>query len=351
MYSGFLIGSDADQDRLLQRTGLVAVVVIVIAVLLFVLVRPMVDKPGSDRLVFTISTPTVGVGIEAITPVLLRGVEVGRVTRIETGPGRLPEITLDLDRAAVGSLRADFGFDYRPKNYFGISAVNILNGGTPTAEMLATGDRITRTASPDNTMGMMIELGSDMVDGSMREPMMDAITRSLAYTAALEPLVHAGVVVGTTVEKTQRHLPAKLLADYNDIARALPPFIMGVVDAGHATYSSTMRDAGDEIMARYATALQAIAESFFSMVGELLGGNKESLASTVEILRNTAGVLPATTSGMLTPVTLRDLVSRLNGAFSPTPGGGRTLAVKLDVLPVLQASAVTVDSRGGSSGR
>lgn len=353
MYSGFLIGSDADQDRLLQRTGVSAVAVIVATVLLVVLVRPMFDKPGADRLVVTIGTPTIGVGIEANTPVLLRGAEVGRVSDIETGSGRSPEITLDLDRSAVGTLRKDFGFDYRPKNYFGISAVNILDGGNPTSGTLDTGDRVDRSTGVDNTMGMMIELGSDMVDNTMQQPMMDAIRRSLTYTSALEPLMHSGVVLATTIEKTQRYLPANLIADYNDIAGALPPFIMGVADAGHATYSSDMREAGDEVMARYATALQAIADSFFSMVGELLGGYQESLSSTVEILRHAAGVLPATASGMLTPATLADLVERLDGAFGPGPGNGRTLKVKVDfdVLPVLQTSVLSINGRGGSSDR
>lgn len=153
--------------------------------------------------------------------------------------------------------------------------------------------------------------------------------------------MNTGVVVTSAVERTQRHLPADLIADYNEIAEALPPFTVGVADMGFSTYSSDMRQAGDEVMARYATSLQAIAESFFAMVGELLGGKQTELEPLVQMLEDTASVLPATAGGLLTPVTLRSLVERLNGAFGPGTGGGRKLKVKvnLDVLPVLQSAA------------
>lgn len=353
MYSGFLTGSDANQDKLLARVGIAGVLTVIVVVLLAVLLQPIISRPGPDRLVVTIDTPSIGVGVETGTPVLLRGIEVGRVTNVEiSGDGR-PALTLDLERAGVGILHRDFGFDYRPQNYFGISAVNIIDGGASTSQVLASGDRIDRAAGADHTMGMMIELGSDMVDDTMQEPMMDAIRRSLAYTSALEPLMHSGVILATTIERTQRHLPAELLADYNDIAQALPPFTLGVADAAHATYRSDMRAAGDEVMARYATALEAIAEDFFSLVGELLGGNEDNLSSAVEILRETAGVLPATAGGLLTPVTLGELIKRLNGAFGRGPDGDPTLKVKVDfdVLPVVQSSAVTLVARGESGPR
>lgn len=182
MYSGFLTGSDAAQDRLLARAGFIGVAALVLAVVLTLVLRPVFDQPGADRLVFSIDTPVIGVGVEKGTPVMLRGVQVGTVEDISISGDGMPRIELDVERNGVGPLYEDFGFDFRPQNYFGVTAVNILDSGSSETGRLATGSTIRRAAARDYTMGTMIEFGSQLVDGTMQQPMMDAITRSPSRT-------------------------------------------------------------------------------------------------------------------------------------------------------------------------
>ncbi|MFE9322392.1 MULTISPECIES: MlaD family protein [unclassified Nocardia] len=325
---------------------------VVAVVMVVVSLRTVLPGQPSGRLTFTIDTPAVGIGVETGTPVILNGVPVGRVDDLAIGRSGAA-MTLDLDKNSVTGLRQNFGFDFRPQNYFGVSAVNIVDAGNDTQPILLSGARIWRPAGGDFTMGTMIDTGSEFVNGALLPPMMDAIRRSLDYSASLQPLVHTGVVVAETVEQTQRSMPDYLIDRYNDIAGALPPFTLGVIDAGFHVYNSELRPAGDDIQNRYAKALEAIANQFFTLVGTLLTSNRSNLESTVEIVKSAADLLPAMGEGVLTPVTLRTLISNLDGAFDPGPDGARTLKVKLDLdlLPVLQTPVVGLSAASESRPR
>ncbi len=350
MYSGFLIGTDESQARLMRRVGCAFVIALVVVILAVVFLRPILTRDDPNRLVFSVQTPRLGIGVTTGTPVILNGVRVGEVSSIGSAPSGDAQMTLNVDRHSVAGMRKDFTFDFRPQNYFGVSAVNISGPGTG-GPLLTGHDVVVAGAAADYTMGMMIENGSEFVSGSLQAPLVDSIKRTLAYSAALQPLIHTGVVVADSVQRTQRALPTPLVEKYNTIATALLPFADGVVDSGQSLYASQMRPAGRDVRLRYAAALKAIADQFFTLVGGLLKSNEGNLSSTVQIVQDVASVLPAIGQNALTPMTLRTLVERLDGAFAQSPGGGRTLRVRveLDSLPVLQTPITSFGARQGGS--
>ncbi|QTI68989.1 MlaD family protein [Gordonia polyisoprenivorans] len=313
-----------------------------VIVIVMVFVKPMLSSADPSRLVVMVDTPGVGVGVSPGSPVVLNGVRIGTVTNTSLAAGGA-SMTLDMDQHSVDGLRADFGFDFRPANYFGVSAVTITNAGDGAAPLVHSGDRLQRPLGRDYTMGTMIDYGSEFVNGSLLASTTEAIKRSLAYSAALEPLINTGVTVADVVSRTQTAVPSELISDYNDIATALPPFTLGAIDAVHTIYNSDMRFAGDEIIRRCAESYKAIADTFFTLVGRLLKSNEANLTPAVDLIRQAGEVLPAIGAGVLTPATLRTLLERMNGAFGPADGGGRTLRVKLALnsIPILDTAAMS----------
>ncbi|MDS1114812.1 hypothetical protein RD149_13645 [Gordonia westfalica] len=349
MVSGFLIGSDRQRQRVLRRAGAIVVALAVVAALIGLYAVPALKGDDPDVLKVTIDTTAVGPGVEAGTDVVMFGAPVGKVTSLGVDELGMTSVELELDRAAVDGLGRDFGIDFRPKNYFGITGVNISDIGNAAAGELRNGDHLNRDAGADYTMATMIEQGSDVANGSLVPETMDAIKRVLAYTSAFEPLIHTGVVLADVVERTQREMPAELLGKYNDIVDALPPFADGAISALFHFYNSELRAAGDEVQNNFTSTLKAISDNFFSMVGTLLKSNQANLTSTVELATEAASVLPAIGQGVITPVTVRDLVRRLDGAFGKKGDGTTVLKVNiaLESLPGLAVPLTSMKDLGG----
>jgi len=350
MVSGFLIGSDRQRQRVLRRSGAIVIVLAVAAALIGLYVVPALKPADSDVLTVTIDTTAVGPGVEAGTDVVMFGAPVGRVASLGVDELGMTSVTLELDRSAVAGLGRDFGIDFRPKNYFGITGVNISDVGNAAAGEVRDGDRLNRSAGADYTMSTMIEQGSDVANGSLVPETMAAIKRVLVYTSAFEPLIHTGVVLADVVERTQREMPAELLAKYDAIVDALPPFLDGSISALFHFYNSELRAAGDEVQNNFTSTLKAISDNFFSMVGRLLKSNQANLTSTVEMATEAASVLPAIGQGVLTPVTVRDLVRNLDGSFA-TKGDGTTVLkvnLALESLPSLAVPLTSLTALGGA---
>ena len=338
MFPGFLIGSVESQLHTLRRVGVLSIIVACVVALLMFGVYPRVKPADPGVIDVRLVTTTIGAGLQTGSKVVLHGTPVGTVTELSVSNAGETSIGLQIDKHIAGQLGQDFSIDYRPTNYFGITGLNISNvGDVSKGGSLRDGDRLWRSGGADYTMSTMIEQASYAATGSLQNDTMDAIRRTLAYSASLEPLIHTGIVVADTISQTQRRMPAQLISEYNDIFAAMPPFASGAIEAAWNMYDSGSRRYGDVLNEQFVITAKTIAGTFFSLVGSLLGDNEDNLTSATQNVRQLAGILPVIGQGALTPVTVRTLVDRLNGAFVPTDGGGRTLNlnVVLDKLPVL----------------
>lgn len=373
MFPGFLKGSPERQQRLLRLAGGITMAVVAVIALMIAYVVPTLTPEDSNVIAVTIDTPAVGPGVEEGTSVLLHGADVGLVRGLSVNGTGTATIEVDLDKNKVRGLGQDFVMDFRPKNYFGITGINIASPGDPAHGLLRDGDRLWRNTSADYTMATMIEEGSGVATGTLTQPTIAAIKRALAYSAAFQPLIHTGIVLADTVARTQRELPAALIAKYNRIFNAIPPFASGVISGLYDIYSDTdpqsgppeimnynagalfanYRRGGEPIQQKTTTMYRAFAEKFFGLIGTLLTSNKSNLTSSVDLVTDVASVLPAIGQGAVTPVTVESLVRRLDGAFVADPDGGRTLKVNvvLDRLPVLQVPLASMQSAKGDRGR
>lgn len=329
MVSGFLIGSEQHRKHVLRRTGLFVIVAAVTLGLILGFVVPALT-PRDDRLMsVTIDAPAVGPGVENGTEVMLRGAPIGKVTGLHVNSDGTSSITVDLERSLAHGMGQDFVVDFRPKNYFGITGINVVDPGDQASGELTDGDRVIRRDISDYTMSTMIEQGSDVANGALVPDTMNAIKRVLVYTAAFEPLIHTGVVFADVVARTQQQTPAYLLDRYNDIVTALPPFADGALSAIDSFYNSALRPAGEQVQNNFTITLKAISDNFFSMVGRLLVSNQGNLVPLVNTVTAAASVLPAVGEGVVTPVTVRELLSRLDGAFTRGGDGQQVLKIRL----------------------
>lgn len=350
MTSGFLVGSDKSQRRRLVVLGWTATGVIAVVVIVTLLIAPVWDsRKDPSKVEFSAEVDSLGPGIETGSDIVLRGVPVGRVDSVAVDERGQILITMEVDKSIGGSLRSDMKIDFRPKNYFGITGLNIENVGT-TGTPLREGQRVEFGSVADYTMSTMIEQGSDVVEGSLQRPMTDAIRRSLTYSAALQPLIHTGIVVAQVVEKTQQAMPAELIARYNAIVNSLPSFASGAITGVYGIYDTTMRTKGDVIQDRATESLKALASQFFSSVGRLLGSNKTYLSPAAKSLEELASVLPVVGEGVVTPASMRTLLTNLDGALAANKEGGSTLKVNLvlDKIPVLAQAPMPTSQRQGN---
>lgn len=354
MYSGFLQGSDASKSRYLRTMARVTVAVAVVGFLLAAFVLPRVWPEDDSLMSVTVRTPSIGPGLVQGTPVVLRGVEVGEVTSVGSGRSDIT-VKLRLDKASTAGLARDMTIDYRPSSYFGVTAVNIVSpGDLSTTGALRNGDKIQLPGGADYTMSTMIARGSVVVAGSLTDSMAGAIEKMLTYTDALSPLLNAGAVVADTVERTQQDLPEQTLVNVNKVVSAMPSVLGGGADALYYLYSSNLRTSGDELLIRLADSIESIAVNFFGLIGKVLGSHAQDLAPLMTQVEAAAGILPGIAGGVLTPESLRTLLTKLNGAFSAGPRDSRILNVRLNLrmLPALDVPlGASVRSQPSQSGR
>lgn len=188
--SELLAGSERRQRRILLLTGTVTVVVLVIAI--FTMMRITGREPGGTVQI-TVRTAYLGQGVAAGSAIMLHGVEVGRVESVHAAAGHGVELGIRLQRNQIGGLTDTVRFDYRPMNYFGVSALNLLPG--VGGQILTDGQRLDRAPEGDFTMAALLTRSSMVVNGVVTDRMVEVIRRIADYTDALAPLLEAGFTV------------------------------------------------------------------------------------------------------------------------------------------------------------
>lgn len=348
----FIRGTGREQARVVNAAAAGVLGVAAAALVCALWVYPHVHRP--DGLPLSVDVPYVGPGVADGTKVILHGAEVGEVTKlVETSPGTV-RMDLRLRADDVGGLTNSFDLDYRPENYFGVTAVNLIAnpGGSP----LVSGSTVSKTPTGDFTMSTMLERGSLAVDGSLTQSMIASLDKVIHYTDGLTPLIQSGILVADHVADTQQALPAELLRETNDILAVLPGFDSRTIDALYAIYDGKYNrradgstGVDDAFMDKTDAGLGLAANSLFGKAGQLLKSHGTQLTPDAALVQALIGALPDVLDNGALPDTLSTLIDRYNAALRG-PDGRRTLNLRLvlDDLPMIAAPvALMVPAPGG----
>jgi len=337
----FLRGSDRQQSRVVNGAAAAVLAIATAVVVGAVWIYPHYDEP--EGLAVNIDVPYVGPGVATGTKVILHGAEVGEVTGLDkTGPDTV-RMTVTLVPSEIGGLTDTFDLDFRPQNYFGITAVNLVD--RPGGGALTAGRTLDRVPAGDFTMSTMLEKGSVAIDGTLTTPMVRALDKVVRYTDGLTPLIQSGIVFADRVAATQQNLPTELMRYANDILAVLPAFSAQAIDSLVYVYDSVYNrkpdgsvGVDDAFMDYSDAGLGLAANSLFGKAGSLLASHGTELTPVTLLVKALTDAMPQMLDGGAAPAKLRELVDRYNAAFTgPADGKTLNLRIVLDDLPMIAA--------------
>lgn len=341
MHQDFVRGTPQQQQR---KTVLVAVVGLVVMVVVVLVVRGLTAVVGSDDgMHLAIDTANVAPGVKPGAEVILRGAQVGTITAVtRTSDGEV-EVAVELQPDRVRGLTDNVDVDFRPANYFGVTALNLTERTGGAA--LRTGVRLHRPTIGDYTMSTMIERGSIVVSGTLSQDMVDTLDKVLTYTDGLTPLIRSGLIFADQVAKTQKAMPTELFGRTDDILAVLPGFLDQTMQGAYTAFSGKFNQRPDGSMGindrelnNANEGLQNASGALFSAVGTLLRSHAGELTPAVEIIRLFAEPIPGMVGDNIIGPRLRQMVARLNAAFTAPDGTpGLQLRVVMDRLPGIAA--------------
>ncbi|WP_258196538.1 MlaD family protein [Nocardia farcinica] len=334
----FIRGDRDRQLRVLAICGGAAAVAVLLVVTVGAWAYTQLTAPQGIRLQLVL--PALGPGVEPGSKVLVRGAAVGEVTEVAAVDSGTAHVALVLDDELGAILTDSLDVDFRPENYFGVTAVNLIE--RPGGNALTDGRVLHRTAAPDYTMSTMLEQVSLVVDGTLTSSMIATLDEIMRYANGLAPLIRAGIIVAEQMSKTQQHLPTELLLRANDVLVQLPAFGRGAADALYAIYHSAYNQrpdgslgVDDAFMTETDQALELAASDLFGLAGSLLASHDAELIPLVGAVDEVVAPLP----GLLGDGRMAELntaIDRLESAFAGTPEQ-RTLRLRvvLDDVPGL----------------
>ncbi|UGT55131.1 hypothetical protein [Nocardia asteroides] len=286
---------------------------------------------------------------------IMRGATIGEVSELN-GLGRNEvRLTLALDEDSISGLTDSFDIDYRPENYFGVTAVNVISG--PGGKPLVSGASLRREPLGDYSMSTMIAKGSTVVSGTLTQDVIDVLDKVVDYTNGLTPMIETGVVFADTVAKTQRALPSTSLAAFNDLAESLPGVasegvagVYGVYDTEYNRLPDGTRGVDDDFLDDAGAGLSKASGELFGAAGFLLASHGSELTPLVQAVQAMTDTIPSVLGNGALTERIETLVAQYNQAFSGQEGK-RTLQLRvvLDLLPGLAAplGAVTAPHEAG----
>lgn len=228
-----LHASAESETRTLTKVGAVVVAIVVFAAAFLFLVKPFDGRPH-DIVGVTIDASYVGQGVIADTPVILHGVKIGRVVSVANNAGGGVRLQTDLQQGPIRGLTDAMQIDYRPSNYFGVTAINVIptKGGRP----LQNGMQI--KVKPDGNFSLqalLYRLG-ELSNGVFNQRLVSVIERSTRYVDGLNPLLETALIVGDAFAKVQTVSSERLLRNATGVSVAFPGFLDGTVSTGKDIY-------------------------------------------------------------------------------------------------------------------
>jgi ABC-type transporter Mla subunit MlaD len=335
----FIRGDLRGQLRTLGVVGTASIAVMVLVVAVAWIVYPKATEPEGTRVQLVI--PALGPGVKVGSKVLLRGAAVGEVTSVSSPRAGDVQVDVVLRPSATSVLTDSLDVDFRPENYFGITAVNLIekSGGAP----LRDGQVLARDSSPDYTMSTMLERGSLVVDGTLTKDMIASLDKVIRYANGLAPLIRSGIIVADTVAKTQRQMPITLIRRMNAVLDEFPAFNRQVTSALYAITESPYnklpdgsRGVDDAFHKETDAALEIASSDLFGKAGALLASHDSELTPLTTLLEKMADPLPGVIGGGVTMDKTVALIDGLESAFVGTKDQQTLqLRIVLDSMPAV----------------
>lgn len=350
----FLRGGTRGQMRTLVIAGLSSLAVVIVLIAAVAIVYPKAKAPSGTTIHFVV--PALGPGIKSGSKVLLRGAEVGEVTDIVAPSADSVHLAVVLNDAAAQTLTDSLGVDFRPENYFGVTAVNLVaqRGG----KALTDGETLDRTTAPDFTMSTMLERGSIVVDGSLTRDMIDSLDKVMRYANGLAPLIQTGVIVADNVARTQQQLPATLIHRVNNVLDSFPGFteqtmigLYAITESPYNKLPDGSRGVNEGFHTLTDDSLTVAANDLFGKAGALLASHGTELTPLVTIIKYLTDPLPAAIGGGATVAKARAALAGLESSFTGTDQQ-KTLQLRivLDSMPAMAGplARMTTATQGGT---
>ncbi|MDO3401773.1 MlaD family protein [Mycolicibacterium neoaurum] len=352
------------EDRRLMLIGGIALACVT-AVTALLLISPVAGRE-TDRMSVSFEMPAVGQGITVGSPVMMYGVEVGKITEVLSRPEGALRLDAEVRRAPIADLTDTLGVDFRPANYFGVTGVNLTPGvgGQP----LRDGMRIQTVSRGNYTLQALLTRLGEITEGVVTPQLISVIDRATRYTDGLNPLIETMVTAAETLTQVQTVSTEQLLRNATGISAAFPGFVQGATEAGYGfnqgsgfvTFNVSSESAmpgdfeqmvpgqhvSDEFWQnRSVKTLDLLANSLFGAVGKLLSSHPADLLPATGLIGMVSDTVPALVAPVGIAETTTELRTRLERMYAGSPEQ-RALQVRilLDKIPGVQAP---VDALGG----
>lgn len=351
------------ETRRLTLIGTVLALCVTAAILLTVF-NPFAGR--TDQIFLTLDMPYVGQGVATGTPVMLHGVEVGRVTTVANMADGAVRLDAELQSKPASTLTDTMSVDFRPANYFGVTGINLMagEGGSP----LRDGTHITTTPKGNFTLQTLLARLGEITGGVITPQLISVVNKATRYTDALNPLIETMVLASSAVTAVQSISTEQLLRNATGVSVAFPGFVDGATAAGYGfnqragfvtfNVSGAGSLPGQEVtpipgqphteefwQTRSRATLDLLANSFFGAIGKLLSSHPADLLPAVGLVQTVADTVP----GLVAPAGIGDTMVELRTRFEKLYAGSpeqRALQVHilLDNVPGVQAP---INAMGG----
>lgn len=328
--------SEDSEARVLTATGLCVTLMVVLSAAVVGAAKPFNEVPNGQIQV-AIETPYVGQGVSSGTALVIHGVKVGEVDGVSSLPAGGVRLNAGLDSRPTAGLTDELEVDFRPANYFGVTAINLIprTGG----RALADGSVIRVTPQGNFTMQALLSQLGAVSHGVLTPRLVSVIDRISRYTDALDPMLETVLVAANTVTDVQTVSAAQLLTNFAGISVATPGFTDAAIRSTELllhTGFETLTDAAYEQTFR--PSVDLVSTSLFGASGKLLSSHSVELAPTMDLIKALSDVVP----GIVPPDALadnaRELRSRLERLFVGTSDQRAVqVQVVLDHLPGVAA--------------
>lgn len=304
-----------------RRTSLVVGAFVLVAVIATGVVwRSITPTHDAGTIQIQLRTSFAGDGIVAGTGVRLNGVQIGRVSAVDSSPGGSQTITLALQQNASTGLSDAVDIEYAPANLFGISEVVLRrgDGGAPLADGavvdLTAPDRVS-----DATMGSLLRTMSDTTLTVLTPQLSEVLTQIGTDVRAFAPFIEAMVGVSRAVADTQRFPSSFLIEQYAAFFDGIAKFGSGFVQLIDQVYGIDMLR---NDRALFDTGVGLVVDQLLPLVSDVLGTAQGYVSGYADTTAVVLGQLARTVPDPgRSHADLTELLDRLDRTFAPTPQG------------------------------
>jgi hypothetical protein len=291
----------------------------------------------------TIDTPYAVQGVAKGTPVVMHGVEVGKVAAVTSLPGGAVRVDTDLQKTPVTGLTDTLQIDFRPANYFGVTGINLSPGSGGKA--LRDGIRINTVPKGNFTLQALLSRLGQISTGVITPQLITVIDRATRYTDALDPLIETVLITANAVAKVQTVPTARLLANTTGLSVVFPPLLNATTDVADdiarndANYLHRgLGDDNEKEWRAVTITVEAVVNGLFGSIGRLEGSHVADLLPLINGLKPIVDTVPP----LVRPVGLGDMLIELRSRFEKLYAGTpeqRAVQVRivLDSLPGVAA--------------